>query len=124
MAAANLIDGRAIAAQLQAETTARVAALKARGVTPGLAFVRVGEDPASKVYVGRKEKSCADLGIVSATHVLPESTSEKDLLALLGKLNTAPHLHGILVQAPLPKHMRQEVVYATVLPTKLSLIHI
>ncbi len=118
MAAANLIDGRAIAAQLQAETTARVAALKARGVTPGLAFVRVGEDPASKVYVGRKEKSCADLGIVSETHVLPESTSEKDLLALLGKLNTAPHLHGILVQAPLPKHMRQEVVYATVLPTK------
>lgn len=118
MAAANLIDGRAIAAQLQAETTARVAALKARGVTPGLAFVRVGEDPASKVYVGRKEKSCADLGIFSETHVLPESTSEKDLLALLGKLNTAPHLHGILVQAPLPKHMRQEVVYATVLPTK------
>ena len=118
MAAANLIDGRAIGAQLQAETTARVAALKARGVTPGLAFVRVGEDPASKVYVGRKEKSCADLGIVSETHVLPESTSEKDLLALLGKLNTAPHLHGILVQAPLPKHMRQEVVYATVLPTK------
>ena len=118
MAAANLIDGRAIAAQLMAETTARVAALKARGVTPGLAFVRVGEDPASKVYVGRKEKSCADLGIVSETHVLPEATSEKDLLALLAKLNAAAHIHGILVQAPLPRHMRQEVVYATVLPTK------
>ena len=118
MAAANLIDGRAIAAQLMAETTARVAALKARGVTPGLAFVRVGEDPASKVYVGRKEKSCADLGIVSETHVLPEATSEKELLALLAKLNAAAHIHGILVQAPLPRHMRQEVVYATVLPTK------
>ncbi|MCX6895811.1 MAG: bifunctional 5,10-methylenetetrahydrofolate dehydrogenase/5,10-methenyltetrahydrofolate cyclohydrolase [Verrucomicrobia bacterium] len=114
----NLIDGRAIAAQLKAETTARVAALKARGVTPGLAFVRVGEDPASKVYVGRKEQACAELGIVSETHILPEATSEKDLLALLAKLNAAAHIHGVLVQAPLPKHMRQEVVYATVLPSK------
>ena len=112
------IDGRAIAALLQRELAQRVVELKKRGTVPGLAFVRVGEDAASKVYVGRKEKACAELGIVSETHVLPEQTSEADLLALLGKLNSAPHLHGILVQAPLPKQIRESVVYATVLPQK------
>jgi methylenetetrahydrofolate dehydrogenase (NADP+) / methenyltetrahydrofolate cyclohydrolase len=114
----NLIDGRAVAAQIQSELTQRIAALKTRGVQPGLAFVRVGEDPASKVYVGRKEKACAELGLTSETHVLPEQTSQAELLALLGKLNSDSRLHGILVQAPLPKQIRQEVVYATVLPTK------
>jgi methylenetetrahydrofolate dehydrogenase (NADP+)/methenyltetrahydrofolate cyclohydrolase len=118
MAGTNLIDGRFVAGQIQNELTARIAALKTRGVAPGLAFVRVGEDPASKVYVGRKEKACADLGVISETHVLPEQTSEAELLALLARLNAARHLHGILVQAPLPKHIRQEVVYATVSPTK------
>jgi len=113
-----LIDGRAIAALIQRELVQRVADLKQRGKVPGLAFVRVGEDAASKVYVGRKEKACADLGIVSETHVLPEQTSEAELLALLGKLNSAAHLHGILVQAPLPRQIRESVVYATVLPTK------
>ena len=117
-APANVIDGRAIAAQIQRELAARAAALKQRGVVPGLAFVRVGEDPASKVYVGRKEKACAELGIVSETHVLPEKTSEAELLALIGKLNSTSHLHGILVQAPLPKHIRESVVFSTVLPTK------
>jgi methylenetetrahydrofolate dehydrogenase (NADP+)/methenyltetrahydrofolate cyclohydrolase len=114
----NVVDGRAIAAQIQSELTVRVAALKQRGVTPGLAFVRVGEDPASKVYVGRKEKACAELGIVSETHVLPAETSEADLLALIGNLNAATHLHGILVQAPLPRQIRESVVFASVLPTK------
>lgn len=118
MAVTNLIDGRFVAGQIQNELTQRVAALKTRGVQPGLAFVRVGEDPASKVYVGRKEKACAELGIASETHVLAEQTSEAELLGLLAKLNADPRLHGILVQAPLPKHIRQEVVYATVLPTK------
>lgn len=118
MSVANLIDGRIISAQIQAELTQRIAALKSRGIQPGLAFVRVGEDPASKVYVGRKEKACAELGIASETHVLAEKTSEAELLALLAKLNTDPRVHGILVQAPLPKHIRQEIVYATVLPTK------
>jgi len=116
--AANLIDGRAIAAQIQRELAARVTALKSRGVTPGLAFVRVGEDPASKVYVGRKEKACAELGIISQTHVLPENTSEAELLALLGKLNTNARLHGILVQAPLPKQISEAKVFSTVLPQK------
>jgi methylenetetrahydrofolate dehydrogenase (NADP+) / methenyltetrahydrofolate cyclohydrolase len=114
----NLIDGRAIAALIQGELTQRVAALKARGIRPGLAFVRVGEDPASKVYVGRKEKTSAELGLASETHVLPEATREGDLLALLAKLNADSRLHGILVQAPLPKHIRQEVVYAAVRPEK------
>jgi methylenetetrahydrofolate dehydrogenase (NADP+) / methenyltetrahydrofolate cyclohydrolase len=114
----NLIDGRAIAAQIQHELSARVAALKTRGVVPGLAFVRVGEDPASKVYVGRKEKACAELGLVSETHVLPEQTSEAGLLALIARLNAAAHLHGILVQAPLPKHISESKIYSAVLPQK------
>lgn len=117
-APANLIDGRAIAAQIQRELAARVAALKQRGVVPGLAFIRVGEDAASKVYVGRKEKACAELGMVSETHVLPEKTSELELLALIGKLNSTAHIHGILVQAPLPKPIRESVVFSTVLPAK------
>ncbi len=114
----NVVDGRAIAAQIQRELAQRVAELKKRGAVPGLAFVRVGEDPASKVYVGRKEKACAELGIFSETHVVPEATSEADLLALLAKLNADPRLHGILVQAPLPKQIREAVVYSTVLPQK------
>jgi len=114
----NLIDGRAIATQIQSELAARVTELKRRGTNPGLAFVRVGEDPASKVYVGRKEKACAELGIVSETHILPETASEAELLALIAKLNAARHLHGILVQAPLPKQIREAVVYASVLPSK------
>jgi len=114
----NLIDGRAIAAQIQGELAARINALKSRGVQPGLAFVRVGEDPASKVYVGRKEKTSGELGILSETHVLPEATSETDLLKLIARLNVDARVHGILVQAPLPKHIRQEVIYASVLPEK------
>jgi methylenetetrahydrofolate dehydrogenase (NADP+) / methenyltetrahydrofolate cyclohydrolase len=114
----NAVDGRAIAAQIQRELAQRVAELKKLGVTPGLAFVRVGEDPASKVYVGRKEKACAELGIASETHVLPEATREADLLALLEKLNADSRLHGILVQAPLPKQIREAVVYSTVRPEK------
>lgn len=118
MASGNLIDGRAIAAQIQGELQQRIASLKSRGVQPGLAFVRVGEDPASKVYVGRKEKTSQELGILSETHVLAETTSEAELLQLIAKLNADTRVHGILVQAPLPKHIRQEVVYASVLPTK------
>jgi methylenetetrahydrofolate dehydrogenase (NADP+)/methenyltetrahydrofolate cyclohydrolase len=114
----NLIDGRAIASQIRQELAVRVAGLKARGVVPGLAFVRVGEDPASKVYVRHKEQACAELGIVSETHVLPEQTSEAELLALIGKLNATANLHGILVQAPLPKQIRESVVFSTVLPAK------
>ncbi len=87
-------------------------------MVPGLAFVRVGEDPASKVYVGRKEKACAELGIFSETHVLPDVTNEADLLALIARLNSDPRLHGILVQAPLPKQISEAQIYSAVLPTK------
>src|ERR1041385_9140189 len=118
MAAANLIDGRAIASEVVKELAGRIAALKRRGVQPGLSFVRVGEDPASKVYVGRKEKACAELGIYSETRVMPEKTSERELLSLLAGLNADPRLHGILVQAPLPSHIRQAVIYSAVLPEK------
>ena len=118
MAADNLIDGRAIARQLQGELADRIAGLNTRGVQPGLAFVRVGEDPASKVYVGRKEKACHDLSIYSETHVLPESTTQDQLLLLLEKLNSNPRLHGILVQAPIPSQISSTVIYASVSPKK------
>ena len=118
MAATNLIDGRAIAEQLHAETAQRVAALKSKGVQPGLVFVRVGEDPASRVYVGMKGKTSARLGLWSETKVLDEQTNEADLIALIRELNADEKVHGILVQAPLPKHIRQEVVYSTVAPEK------
>jgi methylenetetrahydrofolate dehydrogenase (NADP+)/methenyltetrahydrofolate cyclohydrolase len=118
MPAGNLIDGRAIAAQIQGELTRRIAALKSRGMTPGLAFVRVGEDPASKVYVDRKQKVSAELGILSGTQVMPENTSEEELLAVIARLNSDARMHGILVQAPLPRQIRQEVIYAAVLPHK------
>lgn len=118
MSRATVIDGRAVAAQVVGELAPRMAALKSRGVQPGLAFVRVGEDAASKVYVGRKEKACAELGIFSETRVLPEKTSESELLALIAQLNAEPRLHGILVQAPLPRHIRESVIYAAVAPHK------
>lgn len=118
MNASNLIDGRAIAEQLHAETAQRVAVLQAKGIQPGLVFVRVGEDPASKVYVGMKGKISARLGIWSDTKVLDEKTSEADLLQLIHQLNADKKVHGILVQAPLPKHIRQEIIYSSVAPEK------
>lgn len=118
MPAADLIDGRAIASQIQGETARRIEELKSRRVQPGLAFVRVGEDPASRVYVGMKEKMCAQLGIFSETHVLAQETTEADLLKLIARLNADTRVHGILVQAPLPKHIREAVVYSTVSPQK------
>ena len=117
-AARNVIDGRAIAAQILQELAGRIAELGKRGVRPGLAFVRVGDDPASQVYVGRKEKACAELGLFSETHVLPEKTSEAELLALIARLNSDRRLHGILVQSPLPKPIREPVIYSAVLPQK------
>jgi methylenetetrahydrofolate dehydrogenase (NADP+)/methenyltetrahydrofolate cyclohydrolase len=117
-ASSNLIDGRAIAEQIHAETARRAAVLQHRGVQPGLAFVRVGEDPASKVYVGMKEKACARLGIRSHTHVLAASTPETDLLQLIERLNRDAAVHGILVQAPLPLPLQPARVFAAVRPEK------
>src|SRR6266508_3641901 len=95
-----------------------MAALKRRGVQPGLAFVRVGEDPASQVYVGMKERASRKLGVFSVTHVLPESITPGDLLKLINQLNADARLHGILVQAPMPRHIDATVIYAAVLPGK------
>lgn len=114
----NLIDGRAISEQLHTETMQRVATLKARGIEPKLVFVRVGDDPASKVYVGMKERTSARLGILSETRVLPESTSEKELLTILNHLNADAKVHGILVQAPLPKQISETNIFSTVSPEK------
>jgi methylenetetrahydrofolate dehydrogenase (NADP+)/methenyltetrahydrofolate cyclohydrolase len=109
-----LIDGRAIAEQIHAETAQRVAALKSRGIEPKLVFVRVGKDPASKVYVGMKERTSARVGIISETNVLPENTSENKLVEILNRLNADPQIHGILVQAPLPRHISETKIYSTV----------
>ncbi len=115
---AELIDGRAIAEEFHVETGQRAKALKGRGVQPGLAFVRVGEDPASQVYVGMKERMAERLAIHSVTYVLPEKTSEAELLALIDKLNKDPNIHGILVQAPIPNHINSAKVYSAVSPHK------
>jgi len=114
----SVIDGRAIAAKVLGALPPRIAGLKQRGINPGLAFVRVGEDPASKVYVGRKEKACAELGIYSETRLLPVHCGEKTLLTLIDELNADSRFHGILVQAPLPKDISESRVYSHVRPDK------
>jgi methylenetetrahydrofolate dehydrogenase (NADP+)/methenyltetrahydrofolate cyclohydrolase len=114
----NLIDGRALAAQIHQDTARRVAEVKKRGVEPRLIFVRVGEDPASRVYVGMKEKNSAAAGISSQTHVLPQETQERELLELIARLNADKSVHGILVQAPLPKHISETKIYGAVAPEK------
>ena len=118
MASDNLIDGRAIANQIHEETRRHAEALMAHGTPPGLVFVRVGEDPASRVYVGMKEKACDRLGIQSQTRILPEDTTEKNLLKLIGELNADPTLHGILVQAPLPSQINEANIFAAVSANK------
>src|SRR5580704_10530921 len=110
-----IIDGRAIATKVQGELLQVISRL---GVQPGLAFVRVGEDAASKVYVGRKEKACAELGIFSETFVLDEHCGERTLLQKIEELNNDPRFHGILVQAPLPKQISEAKIYSSVLPEK------
>lgn len=114
----NLIDGRAIAAQIHQDTARRVAEVRKLGVQPRLIFVRVGEDPASRVYVGMKEKNSAAAGISSQTQVFPESTTEPQLLELIARLNADKSVHGILVQAPLPKHISETKIYSSVAPEK------
>ncbi|MBK3736917.1 methenyltetrahydrofolate cyclohydrolase /5,10-methylenetetrahydrofolate dehydrogenase (NADP+) [Azospirillum brasilense] len=119
MAEARIIDGKAFAAGLRARVAEGVAALKAsHGVTPGLAVVLVGEDPASQVYVRSKEKALADLGMNSFDHHMPADLGEAKLLALIDRLNADPAVHGILVQLPLPKHIDTARVLARIVPEK------
>ncbi len=116
---AKILDGRLIAEQVLAETQAGVTEFrKTNGVSPGLAFVRVGEDPASVVYVGAKAKMCERLGIQSQTFVLPANASEKQVLELVASLNQQKALHGILVQSPLPPAICEERVFEALDPGK------
>ncbi len=113
-----IIDGKKTSGIILEELKAEVAALRAKGIQPGLAVVLVGEDPASQVYVRSKRKTCADLGIASFSHDLPANATEKRLLALIAKLNADPKVHGILVQVPLPKHMDEQRVLNAISPDK------
>ena len=115
---AQLIDGKAVAAKVQGEVAAEVAALKERGVTPCLAVVLVGDDPASAIYVRHKEKACATTGIVSIKHTLPASATTAEVLDIVDRLNADSSVHGILVQMPLPKGCDSEAVLDRVSPLK------
>jgi len=115
---AEIIDGKAIAARLREEIRQGAEQLKAGGVTPGLAVVLVGEDPASKVYVSMKERACAEAGIYSDEHKLPAETSEESLLGLIAQLNEDERIDGILVQLPLPDHIDERKVLEAISPSK------
>jgi len=119
MAGASIIDGKAVAAQVRADVAARVAQRAAQGRSaPGLVVVLVGEDPASEVYVRNKARATREVGMVSIEHKLPTSTSEAELLALIGELNRRPDVNGILVQLPLPKHIDAVKVIEAIDPAK------
>ena len=118
MSQAQIIDGKAFAAKVREDVAAQVAALKAQGVTPGLAVVLVGEDPASQVYVRNKGEQTLAAGMHSVTHRLAEDTSQDELLALVATLNDDPEIHGILVQFPTPAHMDQARIVAAISPDK------
>jgi methylenetetrahydrofolate dehydrogenase (NADP+)/methenyltetrahydrofolate cyclohydrolase len=119
MSEATIIDGKAFAADLRARIAEEVAVLKAdHGLTPGLAVVLVGEDPASQVYVRNKGEQTLAAGMHSETHRLPADVTQDELLAIVGKLNADPAIHGILVQFPVPDHLNQADIVATISPNK------
>ncbi len=116
---AQIIDGKAFAARVREQVADHVSALKSdHGITPGLAVVLVGEDPASQVYVRSKGKMTIEVGMASFEHKFDADTSEADLLALIGRLNADPSVHGILVQLPLPDHMNSDLVINAIDPAK------
>jgi len=113
-----LIDGKIIAEKVHAESRAGVEALKKRGITPGLAVVLVGDDPASRAYVRAKARKCLELGLHSVKHELPAETRQEALVALVRQLNEDPAIHGILVQSPPPAHIDEAAVVAVIDPRK------
>ena len=113
-----IIDGKQVAADVRAEVAAKVAELKTKGVSPCLAVILVGENPASVSYVTGKQKALAEVGMVDRSVHLPESTSEEELLKLIDELNADDSVHGILVQLPLPKHINEEKVIMAISPEK------
>ena len=115
---AQLIDGNALSRQLRADVTARVTALKARGITPGLAVILVGENAASQVYVRNKVKACEDTGMHSVLERWPATMTEAELLARVDALNADTTIHGILVQLPLPAHIDAQKVIEAISPAK------
>ena len=115
---AQIIDGKQIALDVRAGVAEKVAALKAKGITPCLAVVLVGENPASVSYVTGKRKALAEAGMADKSVELPENTSEEDLLKLIGELNRDDSVHGILVQLPLPKHINEDKVIMAISPEK------
>ena len=115
---AQRIDGNALSQKLRAEVSSRTAALKAKGITPGLAVILVGENPASQVYVRNKVKACQDSGLHSLLEKYPEDLTEKALLERIESLNQDPSIHGILVQLPLPKHIDAQKVIEAISPNK------
>ena len=115
---AQLIDGNALSRQLRADVGARVTALKAQGITPGLAVILVGDNPASQVYVRNKVKACEDTGMHSVLERWPAEMTEADLLARVNALNVDTSIHGILVQLPLPAHIDAQKVIEAISPAK------
>ncbi len=115
---ARLILGKEVSESIYSELRERIGKLKAEGIVPGLAVVLVGEDPASQVYVRMKGKKCEELGMHSVTIVLPESTTEAELLAKVNELNADDSIHGFLVQLPLPKHINEDTIINAIDPKK------
>lgn len=115
---AKIIDGKVISAAVKAEVARQTEDLKKQGITPGLAVIIVGEDPASKVYVANKEKACEQLGMASFKYALPENTTEEELLELIEKLNKDSSVNGILCQLPLPRHLNEELIINSIVPEK------
>jgi len=113
-----ILDGKSVATAVLDECRAEVEALKSQGVTPGLAVVLVGEDPASKVYVGSKVRTCGELGFHSEKITLPAETTQEELLEVVRRLNADPAIHGILVQSPPPKHIDEEEIIRALDPRK------
>ncbi|MFC7336360.1 bifunctional methylenetetrahydrofolate dehydrogenase/methenyltetrahydrofolate cyclohydrolase FolD [Haloferula chungangensis] len=113
-----VIDGKAVAAAVLEECRSEVAEMRSNGITPGLAVVLVGSDPASQVYVGSKARTCEDLGIYSRKIELPEETTQEELIKVVEELNADSAIHGILVQSPPPKHIDEEAVIRTIDPRK------
>ena len=119
MSSADVIDGKAKAAELSDEIKARTAELVERtGIKPGLTVVIVGEDPASQVYVRNKKRTAEACGFNSVQHSLPEDTAQDDVLKLIDELNNDPSVHGILVQLPLPKHLDEQLITQSIKPEK------
>ena len=116
--AAKLLDGKIMAAELEQELQKRVEAVSARGVTPGLTVILVGEDPASQTYVSNKEKACARLGIRSRTLRMPQSATQQELEDAIREANADASVHGILVQLPLPRHLDSDRALSLILPEK------